>query len=120
MSSNLKHSLSLEDACTEVGSLLPNSDYLIDRHSINIGEDYTAISVRAMWLLEYDTISIEVVFHVTPEQEESMTGQIEDDEIRDDIDSAIGELMESCLRSKYPEYDWSCPIGEVNIKCQKI
>jgi hypothetical protein len=120
MSSNPKHSLPLAEICSEVAALLPTSEYLTERHSIYIGEDYFGISVNAKWLLEYDSISVELAFQVTETQEELMTSQIEDEDVRDDIDSAVGELIETLLREKYPEHDWSYPIGEVKINCEKV
>jgi hypothetical protein len=48
-----------------------------------------------------------------------MKDYIEDDGVRDDIDSAVGELFESTLQEQYPDHDWSYPIGEVKLRCKK-
>jgi hypothetical protein len=112
-------SLPLDSASAFVVENLPNSEYLIERHSIAKGEDFSDISVTAKWLPEYETISVEVLFHVTGDQKDGMQNYIDDDDVKDDIDSGIGELFEQALRDQYPSYDWSCPIGEIKIKCKK-
>ncbi len=116
----VKTALPLDAVCTAVAGGLPNNEYLIDRHSIVKGEDYSDISVTAKWLPEYETISVELIFFVSADQKEGMQSYIDDDDVRDDIDSGVGELFENILQAQFPDFDWSYPIGEVKIKCKKV
>ncbi len=115
-----KTSLPLDAVCMVVAESLPSNEYLIDRHSIVKGEDYSDISVIAKWSSEYETISVELVFLVSADQKEGMQSYIDDDDVRDDIDSGVGELFENALQAQFPGYDWSFPIGEVKIECKKV
>lgn len=113
-----KTSLSLDHASSFVAENLPNSEYLVERHSIVKGEDFSEVLVTAQWLLEYGTISVDVVFSVSKGQADGMQNYLDDDEIKDDIDSGIGELFEEALREQYPSYDWGYSIGAVNLRCE--
>jgi hypothetical protein len=115
-----KTSLSLDSVCLAAKDLLSESEYLIERHSINIGEDYTSIQINAKWLAEYQSIALEVIFDVSKDQQNGMKQYLDDDEVKDDIDSAIGEIFEELLAKTYPSYDWRFPIGKVSIKIRKI
>jgi hypothetical protein len=115
-----KTSLPLDSVCEAVASELPESEYLVERHSIIKGESYVNIIVNAKWLTSYETIGIEVIFQVNSDQSLAMKAYIDDENIVDDIDSGVGELFESALHKKYPDYDWSYPIGKISIKCKKV
>ncbi len=117
---NEKFLLPLDVICKNVTEQLPQSEYLIERHSILKGDTYSELSLSAKWLFEHETLSIELIFLVNKEKKQEMQAYIDDDDIRDDIDSAVGELFEDALQSTYPEHDWSYPIGEIKIKCKKI
>jgi len=119
-STKTKTSLPLDAVCSTVAENLPNNEYMIERHSIVKGEDYTDVSVAAKWLPEYETISVELVFLVNGDQKDGMQGCLDDDDVRDDIDSGVGEQFENALQTLFPDYDWSYPIGEVKIKLKKI
>jgi hypothetical protein len=111
--------LSLTKPCQAVEELLPTNEYLVDRHSICLGNEYQALSVKAKWLPDYGSISVQVTFKATPEKLDSLRALLDDEGVIDDIDSGVGELFEEALRREYPAFNWDYPIGEVNIKAVK-
>lgn len=117
--SQAKTSVSLESACALASEKLANSEFLVDRHSINKSDDYIDILISAKWLPKFSTISMEVMFLVSPTQKDNMQSNIDDEDIKDDIDSGAGEAFEDSLRALYPKFDWSYTVGEVKIKCKK-
>jgi hypothetical protein len=118
--SQTKTSVSLESACSLASEKLAKSEFLIDRHAINKGNDYIDILISAKWVPKFSTISIEVLFLVSSSQKDSMQSNIDDEGIKDDIDSGAGEAFEDALRTLHPKFDWSYTVGEVKIKCKKV
>lgn len=119
MAKSPKKSLSLEKSCLAVVNGLPESEYMIERHTIVKGEDYRDIVVSAKWADGSESVNVSVTFIVTADQQENMQGYLDDDDVRDDIDSAIGEIFESALQGEYPDYNMRSPVGSVTMKCKK-
>jgi len=115
MSTDPRMELSLEPAISLATKNLPSSEYLVERHSININVDYLSVNFSAEWSLEFGSILVSVSFFVNEEQEQAFLANLDDDTIRDDIDSGIGKVFEEALREVYPEHDWNYIIGQVNI-----
>lgn len=111
--------LSLEPPSALAVALLENSEYLVERHSIVKGIDYTHLELSAKWLTTYETISVSVTFMTNAVQYKVLSTSVKDEELQDDIDSGVGESFEEALAKVYPEHDWSCLIGEVKIRVKK-
>lgn len=97
MTQDPRLNLSLESSAALAVAKLENSEYLVERHSIVKGEDYTRVEVSAKWLTTHGTISVSVTFITNAVQYKALSNSIEDDELKDDIDSGIGEAFEEAL-----------------------
>jgi len=119
MGKDPRMSLPLDTVLATVSDKLPHSEYLVDRHSISIAQDYLSVDVKAKWLPEYGTLSVTATFIGSADQCEQMEANFDDEETKDDIDSGIGELIEEALKEIYPKHDWECVIGEVRLSVKK-
>lgn len=119
MGKDPRMTLPLDTVLATVSQKLPHSEYLVDRHSIEIAQDYLSVEVKAKWLPEYGTLSVTATFVGSAEQCEQIESNFDDEETKDDIDSGIGELLEEALKETYPKHDWECVIGEVRLAVKK-
>jgi hypothetical protein len=95
----------LEQVSAKTAMLLPNSEYLVDRHDITSPDSYLRLSVSASWIPQYDSVKIQVVFEATAEQAVSLKSYLEDESTADDIDSGVGEAFEEAFAKVYPDSD---------------
>jgi hypothetical protein len=103
MSTNNSSKYPLEQVSAKTAMLLPNSEYLVDRHDITSPSSYLRLSVSASWIPQYESVKITVVFEATAEQAVSLKSYLDDESTADDIDSGVGEAFEEAFAEVYPD-----------------
>lgn len=119
MSSDKKTKYPLDQVADKAASLLPSSEYLVDRHDITCPDSYLRLSVSASWIPKYDSVEVKVVFEATAEQAESLQSCLDDESTADDIDSGIGEAFEEAFAEVYPDAE-GVGIGSTSAKVKIV
>ena len=109
----------LEEVAAKTASLLPSSEYLVERHDITCPDRYLRLLVSASWIPKYDSVKIKVVFEATAEQADSLKSDLEDESTADDIDSGVGEAFEEAFAEIYPDSD-GVGIGGTSAKVKIV
>jgi len=114
-----RDSKSLEAVSAKAATLLPASEYLVDRHDIAMGADYLRVRVSASWHPGGDAVLVKVVFEASDEQAERLRERFEDEVVADDIDSGIGEVFEAAWSEVYPDGE-SVSIGRTTATVKSV
>ena len=119
MSTDKSTKYPLEQVAAKIASLLPSSEYLVDRHDITCPESYLRLQITASWIPLYDSVEIKVVFEATAEQAVSLKSDLADESTADDIDSGVGETFEEAFAEVYPDAD-GVGIGRTSAKVKIV
>ena len=109
----------LEQVAAKTATLLPSSEYLVERHDITCPGSYLRLSVSASWIPKYDSVKIKIVFEATAEQAVSLKSYLDDESTADDIDSGVGEAFEEAFAKVYPDSD-GVGIGSTSVKVKIV
>ena len=109
----------LEQISQKAAVLLTTSEYLVDRHYINLGDDYIRLTISASWFPDDESVNIKVVFEANEDQHSALKSSLEDEDTWDDIDSGIGEAFEEAFSEIYPDAG-GVSIGKTSAKVKIV
>jgi hypothetical protein len=109
----------LEQVSTKAAAFLTASEYLVDRHDINLGNDYLRLTVSSAWFPDDESVNVKVVFEANEDQQPALKSSLEDEDTWDDIDSGIGEAFEEAFSEIYPDAG-GVSIGKTSAKVKIV